>query len=390
MTPKKERAPPLCLTPLGERIIRKGLAPSKAPVFRCNYDLHGHLRLIHRHFFFDPLASPMTLDAPEHRFRRMRRTPALRSLVREHALRPDDLIWPIFIRDGAGVEEPIASLPGVARHSIDRLPALAERAAQLGIPALCLFPYTDASVKSVGCEEAWNPENLTNRAIRRLKAAVPDVAIMTDVALDPYNALGHDGLVRDGVVLNDETVEALVRMSLVQAEAGADILGPSDMMDGRIGAIRGALERGGHPDVVILSYAAKAASAFYGPFRDAVGASGALGTGDKKTYQMDPANGNEALRLVERDLAEGADLVMVKPGGPYLDLCWRIKSTFGVPTFAYQVSGEYAMIQAAAQNGWIHGDSALLESLLSFKRAGCDGVLTYFAPRAAQLLRDSV
>jgi porphobilinogen synthase len=330
----------------------------------------------------------MSLSRFPARFRRLRRTEALRSLVREHEIRPRDLIWPLFIRDGNGVEDPIASLPGVSRHSLDRLPELGERAVQLGIPAVCLFPYTDVSVKTVGCEEAWNPENLTNRAIRRLKEAVPELAVMTDVALDPYNALGHDGLVRDGVVLNDETVEALVQMSLVQAEAGADILGPSDMMDGRIGAIRSALETHGFHDVVILSYAAKAASAFYGPFRDAVGASGALGKGDKKTYQMDPANGDEALRLVERDLNEGADLVLVKPGMPYLDLCWRIKTTFGVPTFAYQVSGEFAMIEAAARNGWIDRVPAMLESLLAFKRAGCDGVLSYFAPEAAALLRD--
>jgi porphobilinogen synthase len=256
----------------------------------------------------------------------------------------------------------------------------------LGIPAICLFPYTNPSVKTVGCEEAWNPENLTNRAIRAIKAAVPDIAVMTDVALDPYNALGHDGLVVDGVILNDETVEALVKMALVQAEAGADILGPSDMMDGRIGAMRSALEGAGHQGVAILSYAAKYASAFYGPFRDAVGATGAL-KGDKKTYQMNPANSDEALRLVERDLREGADMVMVKPGMPYLDICRRVKDAFGAPTFAYQVSGEYAMIMAAAQNGWIDGDKAMVESLMAFKRAGCDGVLTYFAPRVAKLIR---
>jgi porphobilinogen synthase len=256
----------------------------------------------------------------------------------------------------------------------------------LGIPAICLFPYTHPSVKTVGCEEAWNPENLTNRAIRAIKAAVPEIAVMTDVALDPYNALGHDGLVVDGIILNDETVEALVKMALVQAEAGADILGPSDMMDGRIGAMRSALEGAGHQGVAILSYAAKYASAFYGPFRDAVGASGAL-KGDKKTYQMNPANSDEALRLVERDLREGADMVMVKPGMPYLDICRRVKDAFGAPTFAYQVSGEYAMIMAAAQNGWIDGDKAMVESLMAFKRAGCDGVLTYFAPRVAKLIR---
>jgi len=261
----------------------------------------------------------------------------------------------------------------------------AEEAAGLGIPAICLFPYTDPSLKTEACEEAWNPDNLANRAIRAIKAAVPEIAVMTDVALDPYNSNGHDGLVRDGIIVNDETVEALVKMSLAQAEAGADILGPSDMMDGRIGAMRSALEARGHKDVTIMSYSAKYASAFYGPFRDAVGASGAL-KGDKKTYQMNPANSDEALRLIERDLREGADMVMVKPGMPYLDICRRVKDTFGAPTFAYQVSGEYAMIMAAAQNGWIDGEKAMLESLLAFKRAGCDGILTYFAPRVARLL----
>jgi len=321
-----------------------------------------------------------------HRFRRLRQSPALRAMVQEVALTPADLIWPVFVRDGVGVREPIASMPGVDRLSIDNILRAAEEAAGLGIPAICLFPYTDPSVKTVTCEEAWNLENLTNRAIRALKAAVPDIAIMTDIALDPYNALGHDGLVVDGTILNDETVEALVKMALAQAEAGADILGPSDMMDGRIGAIRSALEGAGHQGVAILSYAAKYASAFYGPFRDAVGASGAL-KGDKKTYQMNPANSDEALRLVERDLREGADMVMVKPGMPYLDICRRVKDAFGAPTFAYQVSGEYAMIRAAAQNGWIDGEKAMMESLLAFKRAGCDGVLSYFAPAAARLMR---
>jgi porphobilinogen synthase len=297
-----------------------------------------------------------------------------------------DLIWPIFICDGQGVRQPVASMPGVERLSVDLAVKAAETAAGLGIPAICLFPYTDPRLKSETCEEAWNPENLANRAIRAIKAAVPDIAVMTDVALDPYNANGHDGLVRDGAVLNDETVEALVRMALAQAEAGADILGPSDMMDGRIGAIRGALEAAGHKDVAIMSYAGKYASAFYGPFRDAVGASGAL-KGDKKTYQMNPANSDEALRLVERDLSEGADMVMVKPGMPYLDICRRVKDAFGAPTFAYQVSGEYAMIRGAALNGWIDGEKAMMESLLAFKRAGCDGILTYFAPEAARLLR---
>jgi porphobilinogen synthase len=328
---------------------------------------------------------PISASTPAARFRRMRRTPALRSLTQQHSLSVGDLIWPLFVRDGVGVRESVASMPGVERLSIDLIVQAATEAATLGIPAICLFPYTDPALKTVDCAEAWNPENLANRAIRAIKAAVPEVAVMTDVALDPYNALGHDGLVRDGVILNDETIEALVKMSLAQAEAGADILGPSDMMDGRIGAMRTALEAAGHKDVAILSYAAKYASAFYGPFRDAVGASGAL-KGDKLTYQMHPGNSDEALRLIERDLREGADMVMVKPGMPYLDICRRVKDAFGAPTFAYQVSGEYAMIQAAAQNGWIDGDRTMMESLLGFKRAGCDGILTYFAPRAARLL----
>jgi porphobilinogen synthase len=322
---------------------------------------------------------------PAGRFRRLRRTPALRALTQENRLSAENLIWPVFLRDGTGVEEPVASMPGVSRLSLDLVLRAAEEAARLGIPAICLFPYTDPALRTETCEEAWNPENLTNRAIRALKREVPEVAVMTDVALDPYNALGHDGLVRDGVILNDESVEALVRMALAQAEAGADILGPSDMMDGRIGAIRRALEAAGYRDVAILSYAAKYASAFYGPFRDAVGASGRL-VGDKKTYQMNPGNSDEALRLVARDLAEGADMVMVKPGMPYLDICRRVKDSFGMPTCAYQVSGEYAMIRAAAQNGWIDGDRAMVESLLGFRRAGCDAVLTYFAPQVARLL----
>jgi porphobilinogen synthase len=331
---------------------------------------------------------PISATYPAARFRRMRRSPALRSLTQENTLSVGDLIWPIFVRDGDNIREPIPSMPGVDRLSLDNVVRAAEQAATLGIPAICLFPYTDSARRTADCAEAWNPENLTNRAIRAIKAAVPDVAVMTDVALDPYNAHGHDGLVRDGVILNDETVTALVRMSLAQAEAGADILGPSDMMDGRIGAMRGALEGAGFRDVAILSYAAKYASAFYGPFRDAVGASAAL-KGDKLTYQMHPGNSDEALRLVERDLREGADMVMVKPGMPYLDICRRVKDTFGAPTYAYQVSGEYAMIMAASANGWIDGDRAMMESLLGFKRAGCDGVLTYFAPRVAKVLRVS-
>lgn len=331
---------------------------------------------------------PIQAPFPAMRFRRLRRTDALRRLVQECVLRPDDLIWPLFVRDGDNIEEPVASMPGVVRRSVDRIVAAAYEAAELGIPAVCLFPYTDPALRTADCNEAWNPENLANRAIRAIKAAVPDLAVMTDVALDPYNAHGHDGLVQEGVILNDETVEALVRMSLAQAEAGADILGPSDMMDGRIGAMRAALEAAGYQNVAILSYAAKYASAFYGPFRDAVGASAAL-KGDKKTYQMNPANSDEAMRLIERDLREGADMVMVKPGMPYLDICARVKDSFGVPTFAYQVSGEYAMIRGAAERGWIDGDKAMMESLIAFKRAGCDGVLTYFAPEAARNLRDA-
>ena len=323
---------------------------------------------------------------PATRFRRLRRTDALRRLAQENVLSASDLIWPLFVQGGEGIETPVPSMPGVSRWSIDLVVARAAEAVDLSIPAVCLFPYTDPALRTEGCEEAWNPENLANRAIRAIKRAVPGIAVMTDVALDPYNANGHDGLVKGGVIVNDETVEALVKMSLAQAEAGADILGPSDMMDGRIGAMRAGLEMAGYRDVAILSYAAKYASAFYGPFRDAVGASGRL-VGDKKTYQMNPANSDEALRLIERDLREGADMVMVKPGMPYLDICRRVKDAFGVPTYAYQVSGEYAMIRAAAQNGWIDGDRAMMESLIGFKRAGCDGILTYFAPAAARALR---
>jgi porphobilinogen synthase len=330
--------------------------------------------------------TPVFALYPQTRFRRTRRTEALRALTQEHRLSVSDLIWPVFVRDGARVREPVTSMPGVERLSVDMVVEAAQWAADFGIPAICLFPYTDPALKTADCREAWNPDNLANRAIRAIKAAVPGIAVMTDVALDPYNAYGHDGIVENGVILNDETVAALVRMSLAQAEAGADILGPSDMMDGRIGAMRTALEGAGHKDVAILSYAAKYASAFYGPFRDAVGASGAL-KGDKKTYQMNPGNRDEALRLVARDLSEGADMVMVKPGMPYLDICTRVKEAFGAPTYAYQVSGEYAMIQAAAGNGWIDGEKAMLESLLAFKRAGCDGILTYFAPNVARLLR---
>ena len=328
---------------------------------------------------------PTIAPFPAARPRRARQSPAIRALVRENTLSVADLIWPVFVRDGTGVEEPVPSMPGVMRRSVDLIAKAAKEAHGLGIPAICLFPYTDPGLKTEDCAEAWNPDNLSNRAIRAIKDAVPEMAVMTDVALDPYNINGHDGFVVDDEIVNDRTVEALVRMTLAQAEAGADIIGPSDMMDGRIGAMRKALESEGHQRVMILSYAAKYASAFYGPFRDAVGASGAL-TGDKKTYQMDPANSDEALRMIERDLTEGADMVMIKPGMPYLDICRRTKDMFGVPTFAYQVSGEYAMIQAAAQNGWIDGDKAMVESLMAFKRAGCDGILTYFAPEVARAL----
>ena len=332
---------------------------------------------------------PIQAAYPATRFRRARRTGALRDLTQENTLTVKDLIWPMFLCDGTGIDHPIASMPGVSRLSLDHILRAAERAAGLGIPAICLFPYIDPALKTEGCEAAWSDDNLVNRAIRAIKAAVPELAVMTDVALDPYNIHGHDGFVRDGIILNDETVEALVKMTLAQARAGADIIGPSDMMDGRIGAMRAGLEAAGHKDVMILSYAAKYASAFYGPFRDAVGASGAL-KGDKKTYQMNPANSDEALRLIERDLREGADMVMVKPGMPYLDICRRVKDAFGVPTYAYQVSGEYAMIRGAADRGWIDGEKAMLESLLCFKRAGCDGILTYFAPEVAGLLARAV
>lgn len=328
---------------------------------------------------------PIIASFPTARPRRLRASAALRNLTREHELSVNDLIWPVFVRDGEGIEEPVPSMPGVVRRSVDKVVEAAVEAHALGVPAICLFPYTDSALKTEDCAEAWNPDNLCNRAIRGIKAAVPDLAVMTDVALDPYNINGHDGFVIDGEIRNDETVAALVKMTVAQAEAGADIIGPSDMMDGRIGAMRSALETNGFQNVTILSYSAKYASGFYGPFRDAVGASGAL-TGDKKTYQMDPGNVDEAMRMIARDLQEGADMVMVKPGLPYLDICNRVKRDFAVPTFAYQVSGEYAMIQAAALNGWIDGEKVMLESLMAFRRAGCDGVLTYFAPQVARLL----
>jgi len=318
--------------------------------------------------------------------RRLRRTEWARRLVAENALTPADLIWPIFIVDGTNKREPIASMPGVDRLTVDLVPAAAEEAAKLGIPVIALFPYTDPAKKTEDGREALNPDNLVCRATRAIKAAKIEIGILCDVALDPYTSHGHDGLLKDGVILNDETVEVLVAQTLNQVRAGCDIIAPSDMMDGRIGAIRTALEREGHKDTLIMAYAAKYASAFYGPFRDAVGSSSAL-KGDKRTYQMNFANGDEALREVALDIAEGADMVMVKPGLPYLDIVRRVKDTFGVPTFAYQVSGEYSMIMAAAERGWMDADRAILESLTAFKRAGADGVLSYFAPRAAKLMR---
>ncbi len=317
--------------------------------------------------------------------RRNRKSEWARRLVREAVLTTDDLIWPLFIMEGEGRREPVASMPGVERLSVDEAVREAERAASLGLPALALFPFTDPALKDERGSEALNPDNLVCRALRAIKAAVPDIGLMADVALDPYTSHGHDGVLRDGQIVNDETVALLVGQALVQAASGADIVAPSDMMDGRVGAIRTALDDADLDQVQIMAYAAKYASAFYGPFREAVG-SGAVLTGDKKTYQMDYGNSDEAIREVELDLAEGADMVMVKPGLPYLDIVHRVKSTFGVPTFAYQVSGEYAMIEGAARNGWIDGDRAMMESLVAFKRAGADGILTYFAPRAAELL----
>lgn len=330
------------------------------------------------------MPTPIVAPFPKTRLRRLRRTPALRALTTEVSLTPANLIWPIFVTELADGAGEIPSMPGVERLTLDGARRAAETAMRLGIPALCIFPHSDPDQKTEACERAWDPENIGNRAIRAIKEVAPDLAVMTDIALDPYNANGHDGIVRDGVIVNDETVEALGRMALVQAEAGADILGPSDMMDGRIGALRDLLETHGHKDVAILSYAAKYASGFYGPFRDAVGASGRL-VGDKKTYQINPANRDEAMRCVARDLAEGADMVMVKPGMPYLDICRMVRDQFAAPTFAYQVSGEYAMLEGAIRNGWLSRD-VVIESLLAFRRAGCDGILTYYAPQVAERL----
>ena len=323
---------------------------------------------------------------PSTRMRRNRRHPWIRNLVREHRLSVDDLIWPLFVKEGSGVREPVPSMPGVTRLSIDTLVEDVKKAADLGIPAIAVFPVIDIALKTPDGREAANPDNLVCRAVAAAKAAAPQVGIICDVALDPFTSHGQDGLLVDGYVVNDETLDVLCQQSVVQAQAGCDVIAPSDMMDGRIGRIRGALDGAGLIDVAILSYAAKYASAFYGPFRDAVGSSGQLGKGDKKTYQMDPANTDEALREVALDIDEGADMVMVKPGMPYLDVCRRVKDTFGVPTYAYQVSGEYAMLKGAAERGWLDWDKVLLESLVGFKRAGCDGILTYGAVEAAELL----
>jgi porphobilinogen synthase len=306
--------------------------------------------------------------------------------VRENVLTTDDLIWPLFVVDGHNTRTPVASMPGVDRLTVDQAVRDAERAMKLTIPCIALFPYTEPSLRDELGSEALNPNNLVCQSVRAIKKEFPDIGVLCDVALDPFTSHGHDGLIEDGKILNDETVAVLVRQALVQAEAGCDVIAPSDMMDGRVGAIREALDEAGHLDVQIMSYAAKYASAFYGPFRDAIGSAKTL-TGDKRTYQMDSANSDEALREVELDLAEGADMVMVKPGMPYLDIVRRVKDNFSVPTFVYQVSGEYAMIAAAANNGWIDGERAMMESLLGFKRAGADGILTYFAPKAAEKIK---
>jgi porphobilinogen synthase len=325
-----------------------------------------------------------------HRPRRNRKAEWARRLVAEHVLTASDLIWPFFLINGERPRVPVAAMPGVDRLSVDEAVREAERAVKLEIPAIAFFPYTEPELKDERGGEAFNPDNLVCRACRAIKREFPELGLVTDVALDPYTSHGHDGLVREGAsgeltILNDETVEALARQALNQARAGADVIAPSDMMDGRVGVIREALNAEGFLDVQIMAYAAKYASAFYGPFRDALGSAGAL-KGDKRTYQMDPANSDEALREVELDLDEGADMVMVKPGMPYLDIVRRVKDEFGAPTFAYQVSGEYSMIMAAANNGWIDGDKAMMESLVGFKRAGADGVLTYFAAYAAEKL----
>jgi porphobilinogen synthase len=324
---------------------------------------------------------------PKTRMRRPRQLPWLRSLVAEHRLGTDDLVWPIFVHEGSEPEVPVASMPGVVRYSLARVADAVKEARDVGIRAVALFPATDPGKKTPDGDEALNPENLVNRTLRLLAKECPGLGLIADVALDPYTTHGQDGLLRDGRVVNDETLEVLRKQAVVQAEAGSTMVAPSDMMDGRVAAVRAALDEAKFEDVAILAYSAKYASAYYGPFRDAVGSKGSLGKGDKRTYQMDPANTDEALREVALDLDEGADAVMVKPGQPYLDIVRRVKDAFHAPTFVYQVSGEYSMIQAAAERGWVDGDAILLESLLAFKRAGADAVLTYGAVRAAKLLR---
>ena len=322
---------------------------------------------------------------PALRMRRLRRHEWTRRLVAETSLSPADFIWPLFLIDGENRREAVPSMPGVERLTIDRAVGAAEEAFHLGIPAVALFPYTDSRLKTDDGREAINPANLVCNAVRAIKHATPDIGVLCDVALDPYTTHGHDGVLRDGVVANDETVEILVRQAVLQAQAGCDIVAPSDMMDGRVAAIRGAFEKDGHRDTLIMAYAAKYASAFYGPFRDAVGSAKAL-TGDKRNYQMDPSNGDEALREVALDLCEGADMVMIKPGLPYLDIVRRVKERFGVPTFVYQVSGEYSMLAGAAERGWLNREQAMIETLIAFKRAGASGILTYFAREAAEFL----
>ena len=325
---------------------------------------------------------------PLYRPRRMRRDDFSRRLMRENTLTVDDLIYPVFVHERAG-RTPIASMPGVERLSLDELLRVAEEVVELGIPVIDLFPVIDPALKSLDAEAAWADDGLAQRAVRALKERFPTLGVMTDVALDPYTTHGQDGLIDDsGYVLNDITVEALVKQSVSHARAGVDVISPSDMMDGRVGAIRRGLDEAGFINTRIMAYSAKYASAFYGPFREAVGSAGSLGKADKKTYQMDPANGDEALREIALDLEEGADMVMVKPGMPYLDVVRRVKDTFGVPTFAYQVSGEYAMLKAAVANGWLDERACVMESLMCFKRAGADGVLTYFAPQVARWLRE--
>ncbi|HEV2558822.1 MAG TPA: porphobilinogen synthase [Microvirga sp.] len=338
-----------------------------------------------------PFPRPAALEASPalqlgQRPRRNRKAEWSRRLVREHRVTADDLIWPLFLMDGEGRRDPVGSMPGIERLTVDEAVRAAEQAASLRIPALAVFPNTDPVLRDPRGSEALNAKNLVCRAVRAIKAAVPEIGLITDAALDPYTSHGHDGVMQGERILNDETVAILSRQAVLQAEAGADIIAPSDMMDGRVGAIREALDAAGFADVQIMAYAAKYASAFYGPFRDAIGTSKTL-VGDKRTYQMDPANSDEALREVALDLDEGADMVMVKPGLPYLDIVRRVKDSFAVPTFAYQVSGEYAMIMAAAANGWLDGERAMMESLLAFKRAGADGILTYFAPRVAEKLK---